>query len=334
MSLYRREGSPFWWFDFTVGGVRFRGSSGEEGKREAREAERKAIAAAKEAGAKRGRWKLRHALGAYWSDHAERLRSSATISHQLEKLSEYLGPNILLTAITPAMLTLYHRRRVLDGLKEHSVNREIVILRAALQHAQSIHGQQMPDIQWAKVRKPEPPGRTRFLSREEYDALMRAAHEGLRPIILCAVTTGLREGNILEMDWQQVKLGERLIQMRVKGNKEHAVRITPALLAALSTMPLREGLVFDRTNFRRRWASALKRSGLVDLKFHDLRHTFASWARQAGADIADVCEALGHSDISMTMRYAHIKPDAHDTAFDRVSAAMMAQSTSQVERKA
>jgi integrase len=262
------------------------------------------------------------------------LRSAATISYQLERLSEYLGPNTLLTAITPAMLTAYHRRRVGDGIKEHSANREIVILRAALQHAHNIHGQQIAEIQWSKVRKPEPPGRTRFLSREEYDALMRAAHEALRPIILCAVATGLREGNILDMDWRQVKLGERLIQMRVKGNKQHAVRITPALLAALSTMPRRSGLVFDRTNFRRRWVAAVKAAGLEDFKFHDLRHTFASWARQAGADIADVCEALGHSDISMTMRYAHIKPDAHDTAFDRVSAAMMAQSTAQIERKA
>jgi integrase len=68
---------------------------------------------------------------------------------------------------------------------------------------------------------------------------------------------------------------------------------------------------------------ALNAGDVEDFRFHDLRHTFASWARQAGADIADICEALGHASISMTMRYAHIKPDEHLTAFDRVSDSLM-----------
>jgi hypothetical protein len=66
--------------------------------------------------------------------------------------------------------------------------------------------------------------------------------------------------------------------------------------------------VFDWTNFRKRWEAAVKAAGLVDFHFHDLRHTFASWARMNRADLADISEALDHSTVAVTMRYAHIKP--------------------------
>jgi integrase len=87
--------------------------------------------------------------------------------------------------------------------------------------------------------------------------------------------------------------------------------------------------VFDTTNFRRRWQNAVKRAGLENFRFHDLRHTFASWARMSGADLADICEALGHSNISVTMRYAHIEPAQHKTAFDRISEMVWSHSESQ-----
>jgi integrase len=149
--------------------------------------------------------------------------------------------------------------------------------------------------------------------------------------MLCAVATGLRKANVLALDWKQVKLDRKAIIVRVKGNKEHVVRIGGALMAMLSTTPpeQRKGRVFDVTNFRRRWEAALKAAEIENFKFHDIRHTFASWARQAGADIADVSDALGHSSISMTMRYAHVKPEESITAFDRVSATVLAHSVAQ-----
>jgi integrase len=78
--------------------------------------------------------------------------------------------------------------------------------------------------------------------------------------------------------------------------------------------------VFDVTNFRKRWDAAVKAAELEDFRFHDLRHTFASWARMNGADLADIKEALHHSTLNMSLRYAHIKPDEHVTAFDRIAA--------------
>jgi integrase len=88
--------------------------------------------------------------------------------------------------------------------------------------------------------------------------------------------------------------------------------------------------VFVRTGFRRRWANATKAARLDDVRFHDLRHTFASWARIAGADLATIKEAMDHSHISVTMRYAHINPQTHRTAFDAAADMLnAAQSTAQ-----
>lgn len=66
----------------------------------------------------------------------------------------------------------------------------------------------------------------------------------------------------------------------------------------------------------------MKAAQLEDFKFHDLRHTFGSWARKAGADLLAIREAMDHSNIAMTMRYAHVDPDTEITAFDRAAATL------------
>ena len=128
--------------------------------------------------------------------------------------------------------------------------------------------------------------------------------------------------NILKMEWHQVDLhGGTITVMRTKGMKPGSVQIVAPLRAALARTPAkkRKGPVFDTTNFKRRWMAATKAAALVDFHFHDLRHTFASWARQNGADLADICEALMHSSVGVTMRYAHIRKGEDVTAFDRVA---------------
>jgi integrase len=112
------------------------------------------------------------------------------------------------------------------------------------------------------------------------------------------------------------------------------IRITPPLAAVLGrTLPAaRKGPVFDWTNFRKRWEAARKAADMIDFRFHDLRHTFASWARMNGADLADICEAMYHSTVAVTMRYAHIKADGRDTAFDRVGDMLQPRKTRRVSQ--
>lgn len=336
MPVRKREGSPYWWYSFTHNGRRFRGSTGRTSKREAEEVERDQYELVRRAVNVGTDWTLLAVLNRYWDEKVKFARSSKTIHTHFAELQSGLGKGLRTSKLTAGALMDYRARRRGNGVKAHSVNREFAYLRAAYEHCHRFHGQQKPVIDWKGLRAAEPPGRIRFLSREEYDGLMAVAHKDIRPIILCAVTTGLRQNDVLSLDWRQVKLDERVIQFkRIKGNKAHSVRIAPALMAALSTTApdKRKGKVFDTTGFRRRWYKAIADAKLDDFRFHDLRHTFASWARQAGADIADICEALNHSSISMTMRYAHIKADTHLTAFDRVSAVLLAQNVAQSEAK-
>lgn len=241
------------------------------------------------------------------------------VFRKLEALSRLLGPDTMIADLTNASIMDYRASRKLEGLEPHSVNRDFNCLKAALNHAHQMHGQVIPALAWKRLKAPEPPGRKRFLSKKEYKRLLEVSDAGMQKIIMFAVATGLRKDNILSLDWSQVDLASARVTVTVKGDKLHMVRMTPQLRAALATTRVRKGRVFDTTNFRKRWDRARKDAALDDFRFHDLRHTFASWARMNGSDIADICDALAHSNVSVTMRYAHIEPKQHKSAFDRVS---------------
>jgi integrase len=324
MPVTRRKGSPFFWYSFNLNGRRFRGSTGKATKREAEEVERDQRALAKRSHGNRSDWALEAVLSAYWNERAGAKASAYSIEGHFADLCRILGRDKRTSRLTDGDLMDYRARRRGERKRgkmpaENSINREFAYLRAAYEHCARFHKQPLPAINWKDLKAKEPAWRTRFLSHDEYARLMAAAHPRLRPIILCAVATGLRQGNILSLDWRQVQLDVRAISVRTKGDRPQVVRITPALMAALSAMPHRKGKVFDTANFKRLWYEAVRAAGLEDFRFHDLRHTFASWARQAGADLADIKEGLNHSNINMTLRYAHIKPDETITAADRVS---------------
>ena len=337
MPLYRRSDSPVWYYDFTLGGRRFRGSTHKEGKREAAGVEHEAKQTARTTLPRASGWRLRDTLGHYWTERAERSRSSDTTFARLEHLSRILGKDARSTSVTNAILLDYRAKRRGEGVSDSTVNREIAVLKSAYRHATEVHAQPAPILAWAALARKEPPPRTRYLTHDEYKALIEAAHLSIRPIIACAVMTGLRKETILSLQWNQVDLAGARFSVVGKGDKRHVVRIAPPLMAVMSTLPrkrdragkLVDGAVFQTLNFRKRWDAAIANTKLVDFHFHDLRHTFATWARMAGADIADICEALNHSEISTTMRYAHVMPDVHVSAFDRVAATFSSQSTSQ-----
>jgi integrase len=330
MSVRKRPGSPYFWFSFNEGGHRFRGSTGKASKREAEDVERDQRLLARQSLARRQDWTLQMVLSTYYLEHGQDTRSANQILGHFADLQRILGKDKRASRLTDGDLMDYRARRRGERRRgrlpaANSINRELAYLRAAFEHCRRFHKQPAPAIDWKGLRAKEPPWRKRFAGRDEYARLIECAAPRLRPIIVCAVATGLREGNILELDWKQVNLDSRVIIVRVKGNKEHVVRITPALMAVLSTTPpeKRLGRVFDRTNFRRLWENARTAARMGDFRFHDLRHTFGSWARQAGADLADICEDLNHSSIGMTLRYAHVKADETITAADRVSARLL-----------
>lgn len=172
---------------------------------------------------------------------------------------------------------------------------------------------------------------------EEVLALVRAAaDEQDAAVYLTAAFTGLRRGELIALRWRDVDFAGSLVRVRAsyaagtltspKSGKVRAVPMAPQVATALAALGQRErwvgeeDLVFpgeeggypDGSALRRRYLVALKRAGLRPLRFHDLRHTFATRVI-ARADIVRVQEWMGHADIQTTRKYLHFAPRADDT---------------------
>ncbi len=201
-----------------------------------------------------------------------------------------------------------------------SVNRELAILKRMLRLA----------VQWgflgsnpaAEVklyREEEQP--MRVVSTKEEQILIRAAASHLKPIIVMALNTGMRRGEILNMKWTHIDLHEQVITVtRTKSGRVRHIPINRAVEATLRAFKgSRDGYVFlwrgkHVQSVSRAFKTAVRVSGIKSCRFHDLRHTFAMRLVLGGIDIVTVKELLGHADISMTMRYAHPSPESKKRA--------------------
>lgn len=168
-----------------------------------------------------------------------------------------------------------------------------------------------------KFFKPES-RRDRFLTPEEETALLDKAATPLQPAIVFSLNTGLRLREMLSLTWSQVDMrrGEVIVTAeKAKGKRSRRVPLNQAARAALDSLPHAidpECLVFPHfrggTNgpLRRLWDKALKDAELSGVVWHSLRHTFASRLVMAGADLVSIQELLGHTTLTMVLRYAHL----------------------------
>ena len=161
--------------------------------------------------------------------------------------------------------------------------------------------------------------RLRYLSREECSELIAVCDPHLRPIVITALNTGMRRQEILGLRWDShVDLRHGFILLSLTKNGERReIPINSTLRATLQGKHRRldvQHVFFDPANgkpykeVKKSFATALKRAKIQDFHFHDLRHTFASQLIMAGVDLVTVKELLGHADIKMTLRYAHLAP--------------------------
>jgi integrase len=140
----------------------------------------------------------------------------------------------------------------------------------------------------------------------------------LRLIVLIAVTTGMRIAEIFGLKWSDVQYREGLIAVRakLKGGKMRYVpmaseladefRRFPAILGQDRIFPPEPGAKRERQRVDKSFDTVLEMAGIEDFRFHDLRHTFASWYMMNGGDLYELAKILGHSNIKMTERYAKL----------------------------
>jgi integrase len=227
--------------------------------------------------------------------------------------------------ITSEMIEKYKAAR-LEKVTPASVNRELACLKHMYTKA----------IDWGYIklnpgkgvkRLKEPPGRLRYLNPEEVGGLLEACSDHIRPIVVTALNTGMRKSEILNLRWPQVDLKNRKITViNAKNNESRVIPINQTLYQELLTLPekvKREYVFSDRNghpygDIKNGFSSALKKAGIEDFRFHDLRHTFGSHLVMQGVDLRTVQQVMGHKDIKMTMRYSHLSPEHVQEAMERL----------------
>ncbi|MFN0304495.1 MAG: site-specific integrase [Burkholderiales bacterium] len=178
-------------------------------------------------------------------------------------------------------------------------------------------------------------GRTRFLSREELSALLDACTNSAMPelslIVRLAVSTGMRRGEILGLRWSDVHLDRSVITIaHTKNGDRRTVPIGSPVRALLVerhgdqidlNAPVFPGNSASRPiEIRDAFDAALKRAGIKDFTFHDLRHTAASYLAMSGASLSDIAAVLGHKTLAMVKRYSHVSEQHTAGVLERMNA--------------
>jgi integrase len=179
----------------------------------------------------------------------------------------------------------------------------------------------------------EAPGRERYLTDEEEKKLFavligRRAH--LRPIVVVALQTGLRQGEILGLKWEHVDFDQKTIFVaHTKTGRPRRIPMSKSVDVELRLLKqdassdehvfsyARTGLKL--TTFRHAWEGACKQAWISGLRFHDLRHTFATRLRSKGVHEMDIMSLLGHTTLQMTSRYTHAMPQNLRIAVDSLN---------------
>jgi integrase len=176
----------------------------------------------------------------------------------------------------------------------------------------------------------EPSGRTRYLTDDEEERLMKALpSEEDRARVTVLLQTGFRRGELLGLRWRDVDLKAGILTIpKAKNGEARHVPLTSTVRGLLSHRPRPldgRALVFPNSERHRdlRWAkktvpAALRAAQIEDFRFHDLRHTFASRLAMEGVDLMTIRELMGHKTMAMTLRYSHLSPGHRRTAIERL----------------
>jgi integrase len=264
-----------------------------------------------------------------------------------------------LDAISAFEVERWRSARLKAGTSKATANRDLTTLKAALRLAvrwKLLATYPLGEVKQAKV---DTAGRVRFLAPDEEKRLRRALEardvarqaerdranawrrergydawpafggytDHLTPIVLLALNTGLRRGELFNLRWRDVDLGRAMLTVEGEGAKSNLTRHVPLNTEAVEVLktwrskpapapdtfvvPGAEGARLE--DIKKGWLPLIKAAKVDAFTFHDLRHTFASKLVMAGVDLNTVRELLGHADLKMTLRYAHLTP-AHKAA--------------------
>ena len=327
-GLYKRRDSPYWWVDVVLpNGRRVCESTRCRDEEEAREylvrlkAEAYGIS---KAGSSRRRWQ--DAVVRYLSEITEADKKTIPMDRLHLRLLDPLLRDRLLADVNMDVLSEFVRqRRERDKVANSTINRTLEVVRRILNLAHHDWNwlDRIPRIRMLR----EPKRRIRFLVREEADRLLEALPEHLRPVVRFALVTGCRMSEILHLEWHRVDFGRRVAWLDPGTTKSGDGRGIPlntdAVLALRSVQGSSDRWCFTyqgkpMTAVGAAWERALRRAGIEAFRFHDLRHTWASWHVMSGTSLQELMELGGWKSFEMVLRYAHLAPEHLSAAAKRI----------------
>lgn len=312
MSVFKRPGSPNYYAEFQIKGHRFCRSTGKSTEREARNEERrlkeKARAEIDAQPATGSALTIDQGFGRYWTEHACKL--SPTWASEIERyikkgILARVNPDLKIEDVTDADVNDYVQKHVETGGGEYALNRALAIWRAMHRRARKKWRQKTQEVDWADFMNDEEK-RVRCITLEEARGLVDVMAPKTALAVEWSLYTATRKFETFGLVWTNVNLSERKAVVTAKGGKLHNVWLSDQALDVLSRCERNGRYVFDACNARKNFEAAVAKCGLEDFCWHDLRHTSATWARQAGVPVEVVQRMLGHADLQTTMRYAHV----------------------------
>lgn len=288
----------------------------------------------------------------YFPQHEAQQRTLADLvkrqleTVKLERPHDYMRQKIMLDwwgaklgaytldRITPELVTRYRDLLQQEGRAPGTVNRYLTMLSKTFNNAvREWHWLRENPV--ARVsKKAEPRGRVRYLSDEERAALLNACRESdykpLYLIALFALTTGMRRGELFGLRWQDVDFERRIaVLQNTKNGDRRSVPIVPEVAELLrehgrvrklgSDQIFVAGGASEVNDFDEAWYAALEKAEIEDFRFHDLRHTAASYLAMSGATTAEIAAVLGHRTLAMVKRYAHLSEQHTGTVVERMT---------------
>jgi integrase len=272
----------------------------------------------------------------YWKEYGSKKRSSDRESSILKGIRQELGSLFVREVDGPAVDRWYRGLTEEKTLSPGTAVSHFNVMHHMMEKAAAIWSKETgidrnPADQ-VEVKRPDDQ-RERYLSAEEIQELKRSLDEKmyrtssrvinqtfyrLRMVVLIALTTGMRIAEVFAVKWSDVLYREELICVRskLKGGKIRYVPMPPELAAELRKYPAmlgedrifppKRGATGERQRVEGSFETILEMAGIEDFRFHDLRHTFASWYMMNGGDLYELAKILGHSNIKMTERYAKL----------------------------
>lgn len=320
MAIYKRKDdrSESYYIDFIApNGKRIRQSAGTENKQQAQELHDRLKAQA---------WRVKN-VGEKeqhsWQEAVVRWLSEKTHKRTLKNdrdifiyLNDFLGGKQL-DEIDKRLIDEIRQKKLSTGVSNGTVNRILALIRAVLNTAKD-EWEWLDTVPTVKSL-PENASRIRWLTHGEVEKILKELPEHLSAMMRFTLATGLRETNVTGLEWSQIDMQKRCAWIhadQAKGKKSISVPLNDDAMTILRLqIKKNEKFVFTykgepvtRAN-NHAWRKALKRAGIENFRWHDLRHTWASWHVQNGTPLNVLKELGGWADLTMVLRYAHLSSE-------------------------